>query len=43
MSGKLLAVAEQWNEPELGVGTKRQASEMLDDGERMRRYSRMTR
>jgi hypothetical protein len=42
MSGKLLAVAEQWHGPALG-GRKRQAEEVLDDGERERRFARMTR
>lgn len=42
MSGKLLAVAEQWHGPGLG-GRKRQAEEGLDDGERERRFARMTR
>jgi hypothetical protein len=42
MSGKLLAVAEQWHGPGLG-GRKRQAEEVLDDGERERRFARMTR
>lgn len=36
MSGKLLAVAEQWRGPGLG-SRKRQAEEVLDDGERERR------
>jgi chromosome segregation ATPase len=42
MSGKLLAVAEQWHGPGLG-SRKRQAEEVLDDGERERRFARMTR
>jgi chromosome segregation ATPase len=42
MSGKLLAVAEQWHGPGLG-GRKRQAEEVLDDGEKERRFARMTR
>ncbi|PMD15925.1 hypothetical protein NA56DRAFT_731902 [Hyaloscypha hepaticicola] len=42
MSGKLLAVAEQWHGPGLG-SRKRQAEEVLDDGERERRFERMTR
>jgi hypothetical protein len=42
MSGKLLAVAEQWHGPGLGA-RKRQAEEVLDDGERERRFARMTR
>ena len=42
MSGKLLAVAEQWHGPGLG-SRKRQAEEVLDDGERNRRFARMTR
>ncbi len=42
MSGKLLAVAEQWHSPGLG-SRKRQAEEALDDEERETRFSRMTR
>jgi chromosome segregation ATPase len=42
MSGRLLAVAEQWHEPNL-ARRKRQTSEMLDDGERAKRFSRMSR
>jgi chromosome segregation ATPase len=42
MSGRLLAVAEQWHEPN-PARRKRQMSEMLDDGERAKRFSRMSR
>jgi chromosome segregation ATPase len=42
MSGRLLAVAEQWHEP-TPTSRKRQASEVLDEGERLRGFSRMTR
>jgi hypothetical protein len=42
MSSKLLTVAEQWHDPGLGP-RKRQAEEVLDDGERLRRFTRMTR
>jgi predicted RNase H-like nuclease (RuvC/YqgF family) len=42
MSGRLLAVAEQWHEPN-PAKRNRQTSEMLDDGERLKRFSRMTR
>jgi hypothetical protein len=42
MSSKLLTVAEQWHDPGLGP-RKRQAEEVLDDGERLGRFSRMIR
>jgi hypothetical protein len=42
MSSRLMNVAEQWHDPGLGA-RKRQAEEVLDDGERLRRFTRMTR
>ncbi len=45
MSGKLLAVAEQWHNPGM-AGRKRQADQaedILDDDERLKRFARIAR